>query len=79
MTVIGLEMQAKETLDAIELEGALCLVVGAEGKGLRKTVKGCCDTLARLPMSGKLASLNASVAAAIALYEVTRQRTVASS
>ncbi len=79
VTVIGLEMQAKETLDAIELEGALCLVVGAEGKGLRKTVKGCCDTLARLPMSGKLASLNASVAAAIALYEVTRQRTVASS
>ena len=79
VTVIGLEMQAKETLDAIALEGALCLVVGAEGKGLRKTVKGCCDTLARLPMSGKLASLNASVAAAIALYEVTRQRTLASS
>jgi 23S rRNA (guanosine2251-2'-O)-methyltransferase len=78
VTVIGLEMQAKETLDAIALEGALCLVVGAEGKGLRKTVKGCCDTLARLPMSGKLASLNASVAAAIALYEVTRQRTLAS-
>ena len=79
VTVIGLEMQAKETLDSIALDGALCLVVGAEGKGLRKTVKGCCDTLARLPMSGKLASLNASVAAAIALYEVTRQRTLATS
>ena len=79
VTVIGLEMQAKETLDSIALDGALCLVVGADGKGLRKTVKGCCDTLARLPMSGKLASLNASVAAAIALYEVTRQRTLATS
>ncbi len=78
VTVIGLEMQASETLDSIALEGGICLVVGAEGKGLRKTVKGCCDTLAHLPMSGKLASLNASVAAAIALYEVTRQRKLAS-
>jgi 23S rRNA (guanosine2251-2'-O)-methyltransferase len=50
------------------------LVVGAEDKGLRKTVKRGCDALASLPMPGPIASLNASVAVAIALYEVVRQR-----
>ena len=49
-------------------------MVGAEGKGLRKTVKHECDVLARLPMPGPIGSLNASVAVAIALYEVVRQR-----
>jgi 23S rRNA (guanosine2251-2'-O)-methyltransferase len=52
----------------------VALVVGAEGKGLRKTVKQACDVLARLPMPGPIGSLNASVAVAIALYEVVRQR-----
>ncbi len=72
--VIGLDMQGKETIDAIPLTGPVALVVGAEGKGLRKPVKQACDHLARLPMQGSIASLNASVAAGIALYEVARQR-----
>jgi len=50
------------------------LAIGAEGKGLRKTVKNVCDVLARLPMPGPIDSLNASTAAAIALYETVRQR-----
>ena len=50
------------------------LAIGAEGKGLRKPVKGACDALARLPMPGPIGSLNASVAVAIALYEAVRQR-----
>ena len=50
------------------------LVIGAEGKGLRKPVKRACTDLARLPMSGVLDSLNASVAGGIALYELLRRR-----
>jgi 23S rRNA (guanosine2251-2'-O)-methyltransferase len=73
-TVVGLDMQGKETLDAIPLEGGVVIVIGAEGKGLRRVVRQACDRLARLPMQGTIASLNASVAAGIALYEVARQR-----
>jgi 23S rRNA (guanosine2251-2'-O)-methyltransferase len=61
----------------VDLRPSLVLVVGAEGKGLRKAVKERCDLLARLPVAGPVASLNASAAAAVALYEVVRQRTAA--
>jgi 23S rRNA (guanosine2251-2'-O)-methyltransferase len=67
-------MQAKESLDEVPLLDGVVLVIGAEGKGLRRPVKQACDRLARLPMQGTIASLNASVAAGIALYEVARQR-----
>jgi 23S rRNA (guanosine2251-2'-O)-methyltransferase len=73
-SVVGLDMQGKDTLDAIPLVESVVLVIGAEGKGLRRPVKQACDRLARLPMHGTIASLNASVAAGIALYEVARQR-----
>lgn len=72
--VIGLDAQAGEPLAEMDMKRGVVLVVGAEGKGLRRPVKDACSTLARLPLRGPLASLNASVAAAIALYEVTRQR-----
>jgi 23S rRNA (guanosine2251-2'-O)-methyltransferase len=74
VTVVGLDMDGADTIDHVDLTGPVALVVGAEGKGLRKTVKRCCDALARLPMPGPIASLNASVAVAIGLYEVVRQR-----
>jgi 23S rRNA (guanosine2251-2'-O)-methyltransferase len=74
LTVVGLDMNGDRTLSAVDLTGPIALVVGAEGKGLRKTVKSACDVVAKLPMRGNLASLNASVAAAIGLYEVARQR-----
>lgn len=54
----------------------LCLVLGSEGKGLRRLVKQKCDYLVRLPMLGKIDSLNVSVAAGVLLYEVIRQRDV---
>ena len=52
----------------------LCLVLGSEGKGLRRLVKQKCDYLVHLPMLGKIDSLNVSVAAGVLLYEVIRQR-----
>jgi 23S rRNA (guanosine2251-2'-O)-methyltransferase len=74
VTVVGLDMTGPTSIDQVDLTGPVALVVGAEGKGLRKTVKRSCDALARLPMPGPIDSLNASVAVAIALYECVRQR-----
>lgn len=74
LTAVGLDANGPDPLSAVDLSGPVVLVVGAEGKGLRRTVKSACDRLARLPMAGPIASLNASVAAAIALYETARQR-----
>lgn len=72
--VIGLDMGGEQELGALDLKGPVLLVVGAEGKGLRKPVKQRCTSLARLPMKGPIGSLNASVAAALSLYEILRQR-----
>ena len=52
----------------------LCLVLGSEGKGIRRLVKEKCDYLVHLPMLGNIESLNVSVAAGVLLYEVLRQR-----
>lgn len=62
-----------EDLFSMNLQGSLALVVGSEGKGLRLNVRHHCDGLLSIPMSGKVSSLNASVAAGIALFEVVRQ------
>jgi 23S rRNA (guanosine2251-2'-O)-methyltransferase len=77
LTVLGLDMGGDVLVDRAPLAGPCALVVGAEGKGLRKTVKRACDSLVRLPMPGRVDSLNASVAVAIALYEAVRQRSEA--
>lgn len=57
-----------------ELTGPVALVVGSEGKGLRRTVRERCDLLLSLPVPGRVGSLNASVAAGVFIYEVLRQR-----
>ena len=56
----------------------MALVIGAEGKGMREAVARRCDGLFHIPQRGTVASLNASVAAAIALYEAARQRSALS-
>ena len=56
------------------LDGAVALVIGSEGFGMSRLIKEKCDFLVKLPMLGKITSLNASVAAGIFMYEVVRQR-----
>ncbi len=69
---------AGEATDAVWssplLEGKVALVVGAEGDGLSRLVRERVDGLVRIPMSGSVGSLNASVAAGVALFEVARRR-----
>jgi len=65
---------AERRLDELDLTGPIALVVGGEGEGIRPLVRRNCDHEARVPMAGEVASLNASAAAAIALYEAARQR-----
>lgn len=71
--LVGLEAEGEKELSAVDLRGRVALVVGAEGEGLRRLVRETCDHLARLPMRGAMESLNVSNAAAVALYEWTRQ------
>jgi 23S rRNA (guanosine2251-2'-O)-methyltransferase len=72
--VLGAGAGDGERLDRLDLTGPTALVIGAEGKGMREAVARRCDGLFHIPQRGSVASLNASVAAAIALYEVARQR-----
>ena len=71
--VIGLD-SAGADLFHVDLTGDLALVLGSEGKGMRRLVREGCDLLARLPMKGEVASLNVAAAAAAASYEALRQR-----
>lgn len=74
----GLEAaEGAQRYDRADLTGPLALVVGSEGKGLRRLVRERCDFLVELPMSGQVSSLNASVAGSIVLYEAWRQRSSA--
>jgi len=72
--VLGAGAEADQRLDRVDLKGAVALVVGAEGRGMREAVARRCDGLFHIPQRGAVSSLNASVAAAIALYEAARQR-----
>jgi len=71
---VGLDERATQTYDALDYNMDCALVLGGEGKGLHDLVKRKCDFLVSIPMLGKVPSLNVSVAAAVVLYEIVRQR-----
>lgn len=72
--VFGADQEAAQSLYQTDLTGPVVLVVGSEGHGLRPGVKRRCEALVSIPLRGRTASLNASVAAALCLYEALRQR-----
>jgi 23S rRNA (guanosine2251-2'-O)-methyltransferase len=72
--VVGLDAAGTERWDAVDLARPVALVLGGEGRGIRRLVREHCDHLVSIPHFGHVASLNVSVAAGIALYEAVRQR-----
>jgi 23S rRNA (guanosine2251-2'-O)-methyltransferase len=74
---IGLTGDADASLFGLELaDEPVCVIVGGEGAGLHRLVREACDVLVRIPMAGRVESLNASVAGALALFEVRRRRSL---
>ncbi len=75
--VVGLAADGDVSLPDLDLaDGPLVLVVGSEGDGLSRLVTETCDQLVSIPMANSLESLNAGVAAGVALYEIARRRAV---
>jgi 23S rRNA (guanosine2251-2'-O)-methyltransferase len=73
--VIGLDSGPQaQPIAEVRLDGPLALVVGSEGEGMRSLVRQSCDVLVRLPMLGKVESLNAAVAGSVALYLALNSR-----
>ena len=73
--VVGIEAAGTTPFDKVNFELPTAIVVGGEGAGIAELVRKKCDVLASIPMRGKISSLNASVAAALVMYEAFRQRT----
>lgn len=74
--LVGLAGEAEQGLFATDLRGAIGIVMGGEGDGMRRLTRERCDYLVKIPMPGEIESLNVSVAAGIALFETVRQRLV---
>ena len=72
--VVGAEAEAAQGYREADLRGPLCIVIGAEGRGLSPAVRRRVDLFVRIPMAGKVASLNAAVAGSILLFEALGQR-----
>lgn len=71
---VGTAGEAKQSIHDIDLSGPLALVLGAEGRGLRRRTRQACDAVVSIPLAGEVASLNVSVAAGVCLFERVRQQ-----
>jgi len=71
---VGLDERGTQSYDSLDYKMDCAVVLGAEGKGMHDLVRKKCDFLISIPMLGKVPSLNVSVAAAVVLYEIVRQR-----
>lgn len=72
--IVGTAGETDTCLYDVKLSGPMALVMGAEGKGMRRLTRENCDQLVKLPMAGSVSSLNVSVATGICLFEMVRQR-----
>lgn len=72
--VVGTAGEAQQDIYQSKMTGPMALVMGAEGKGMRRLTREHCDELIKLPMAGSVSSLNVSVATGVCLYEIVRQR-----
>jgi len=74
--VTGIDMAGEQHYSRVDFNLPTAIVIGGEGKGLSELARKRCDLIASIPMKGKVSSLNASVAAAVVMYEALRQRTL---
>jgi 23S rRNA (guanosine2251-2'-O)-methyltransferase len=72
--IVGFDEEGDRDYTEVDYSTPVALVIGNEGKGIRRLVREHCDFVARIPVYGRIASLNASVAGGLALYEVARRR-----
>jgi len=72
--IIGSDMDGKNNYYETNLKGPCALIVGSEGEGMSRLVKNECDLIVRIPMKGNINSLNAGVAAALIMFEISKQR-----
>ncbi len=72
--ITGTAGEAQETIYQADMTGPMALVMGAEGAGMRRLTRECCDRLVKVEMAGEVSSLNVSVAAGVTLFEAVRQR-----
>ncbi len=72
--IVGTALDAISCYDEIFVDRPLCLVIGSEGKGMKRLLKENCDLLVKIPMEGKINSLNASVGAGIIIFDILRRK-----
>lgn len=71
--VVGMDGYAKTNIDKMDKKGRLAIVMGSEGKGMRRLIEESCDLTVRLPIAENVESLNVSTAAAVVLYELSKK------
>ena len=74
LKIIGSDIDAATDFNRADLSGGVVLIIGSEGKGMRRLTRENCDLLIKIPMVGKINSLNASAAGAVLMYEIFSQR-----